>query len=169
MSINEIIKNTALKYLGKKEKENNSGFADASFETKMKSVGWLKGQSWCSYFVELVWLEAMPSDATLIKKYCSGSVVTTFKNFKASAEFKVQQLPVVGAIVAWEKGKSGLGHIGIVVQVNADGSFKHISGNTNSDGSREGVEVAFKVSRTGKPFSSSGMNLLGFISPIKIK
>jgi hypothetical protein len=52
----------------------------------------------------------------------------------------------------------GLGHTGIVVSVNADGSYTTIEGNTNEAGSREGDRVAVKVRNL------SDAKLKGFIT-----
>lgn len=45
----------------------------------------------------------------------------------------------------------GLGHCGMVISVNEDGSANTVEGNTNDTGSREGFEVAQKVRHAKLP------------------
>lgn len=167
-TIFEKIIEAAKSYIGKKEKPNNSGFVDPAFEKKMIANGWQKGWAWCAFQSKVIWKDAYSSiNPAILKeldKLFSPSAVQTFKNFKASATWKTSATPVAGALVIWQHGHGPEGHAGIVIQVNADGSFYTVEGNTNLDGSREGVETDKKL-RTIKPFSATALNVLGFVIP----
>lgn len=161
----EIVK-VALSYVGKRETPNNSGFTDKDFEKRMKDVGWEKSLSWCSFFCELVWKEAYnnPVVNKELDKFFSGSATTTYKNFDLSGTWKTSQKPVKGALAVWRYANGWKGHIGIVTEVG-DGSFKTVEGNTNSEGGREGIEVAKKNRKIGEPYKEKGLNLIGFVLP----
>jgi hypothetical protein len=162
--IADKIKEVALKYIGKTEKPNNSGFKDADFEKRMKDTGWDKGMAWCSFFTELVWKEAYTGTPTLaeINKLFSGSATATYKNFDL-AKWEVGKTPKVGALAVWRHGNGWQGHIGIVVDVINDKSFKSVEGNTNDKGGREGYIVAIKNRVTNAVYQPKGLNLIGFV------
>jgi hypothetical protein len=164
--IEDIIKQTALKYVGKTEKPNNSGFNDAEFEKRMADTGWIKGASWCAYFTELIWTESYKDSPLLpeIKKLFSGSATATYKNFDL-AKWQVSKVPKVGALAVWRLGNGWQGHIGIVVDVINDKSFKSVEGNTNDKGGREGYIVAIKNRVTNAIYQPKGLNLIGFVYP----
>lgn len=163
--IAEIIKQTALKYVGETEKPNNSGFNDAEFEKRMADTGWIKGSSWCAYFTELVWTESYKDSPLLpeIKKLFSGSATATYKNFDI-AKWQVGTIPKVGALAVWRHGSGWQGHIGIVIEDNGL-SFKTVEGNTNDKGGREGYIVAVKNRVTKAKYLPNGLNLIGFVYP----
>ncbi len=183
-TIRESIVNIALSYKGQKELKNNSGFQDAKFQKRMEEVGWLKNEPWCCYLAELIWKEAYQNaeinndvSAELLDKLFSGSATKTFKNFDASKFItrnpKNKTLPNLepepGDLVIWRFGNDWTGHAGIVVAVGLDKkSFTTIEGNSNNDGSREGVEVVIKGRRTDKEFSKTGLNLVGFVKPLEL-
>lgn len=158
------VADVALKYVGQKEKTGNHGFHDPAFFERMKARGWQDGHAWCAYFAELVCVEAMPTSEAVFNKLFSPSAVQTFKNFKA-AGFKILELPKPNTVVVWqryEKGKATVfGHVGIVTQVNGDGSWISVEGNTNASGSSEGDSVQPKHRSNIK--KENGLNLLGFI------
>lgn len=165
--ISKEIVRVAKSYIGKHEKPNNSGFVDADFEKRMKDVGWSSGLAWCAFFTELVWKEAYGQGQvfTELSKLFSGSATTTYKNFELSATWKVGQVPVEGAIAIWRFGSGWQGHAAVVTSVISKTSFETVEGNTNSEGGREGIEVAVKQRLTNKPFTKKGLNLVGFIYP----
>lgn len=170
MTVNQKIANIAKSYIGKTEKPPNAGFNDAVFQKKLEEVGWLKNQSWCSYFGELVWKEAyedQPEIVALIDSLFSGSATKTFSNFKKAEDFGANTLPTLGSLVMWQLGNSWQGHLGIVTDSGDFKSFfKSVEGNTNNKSEREGYIVAEKT-RILKPAKSArGLNLLGFIHPI---
>ena len=159
--MNKIVE-TARKYIGQMEKPNNAGFKDSEFEKKMKLVGFLKGQAWCNYFVELVYREALPELDKKINKLMSASTQQTWKNFEKSGlfEFELSNYADEGDLVIWQsKSNPSQGHIGIVSEV-FEGGFKSIEGNTNDKGGREGYIVA---ERTRSLKDTKTMKLLGFI------
>lgn len=155
----------AQSYLGKTEKPANSGFNDAEFEKKMKSVGWLKSQSWCVYFAELVYKEASESskEIALLNKLFSGSATATFKSFDLDKTYKTGMIPKPGALAIWRYGNGWQGHAGIVEGVTDNTCFKSIEANTNDQGGREGYIVAKKTRYTNNPYNAKGLNLVGFI------
>ena len=158
------IVDTARKYLGQTEKNNNSGWIDPTFEAKMKAVGWQIGHSWCCYFTELVAVEAFAGDADKLQAFkhlFQASCTATYANFSGSSKFKVGKVPKVGALMVWRLGQGWKGHIGIVEEVG-DGWIKTIEGNTNDQGGREGIEVARKRRRYAWT-NGPGLNLIGFI------
>lgn len=160
------IADIAKKYIGQMETPNNSGFKDANFEKKMAEVGWSKTMAWCSYFCELVWDEASnEAEKKITDKLFSGSATTTFKNFDLDKTFKTGVLPIVGAIAIFRHGSGWQGHAAIVLNLITPTSFRTIEGNTNDVGGREGYIVAIKTRSTNKPYSSVGLNFVGFIYP----
>lgn len=160
------IVHTAKQYIGKTEKPNNSGFNDAEFEKRMKDTGWVRGASWCAYFTELVWVEAYKGTTLerVVKSLFSGSATATYKNFDL-AKWTISQRPQIGALAVWRLGNGWQGHIGIVIEVPNDKSFKTVEGNTNDKGGREGYIVAVKNRVTKAPYQAKGLNLIGFVYP----
>lgn len=163
------IVSVATKYVGQKEKPGNSGFVDPTFETKMRIVGFQTGYAWCALFTELVYREAYsdidPGQIDAIGQLFSPMAVDTYRRFKNSGH-KVDNVPNVGDVVIWKHGNGPSGHAGIVVAVGPGNEFTTIEGNTNAAGGREGEVVALKKRKTGQPFTSNGLNIVGFISPL---
>ncbi len=160
MTLTEVAK----KYIGKTEKPSNSGWYDGEFERRMKEVGWLMGQAWCSYFVELCFKEAYPDKYKKLQNLFDASAVKTFNKFKAGG-FTISPVPVENSIVIWQHYSKGVaswtGHAGITTQVIDKDTWKSAEGNTNNDGSREGFLVALKTRKLKKV--TNGLNVLGFI------
>lgn len=149
----KIIK-TALSFWGETELPENSGFVNKTFESYMRMMGWSKGQPWCMYFVKLVIAESgFKVDGI------SGSVVKTWQSLKGT------QIPSKGSMVFWQYYKDGkplwTGHAGIVIRAYAD-KIVTIEGNTNDDGSRDGVEVSIHVRKLDFT-NNNGLRLLGFV------
>lgn len=155
----------ARKYLGQTEKPSNSGFTDVYFEKKMQEVGFVKGHAWCSYFAELVFIEAFPERDVELSKLFSGSTIQTFRNF-LNAAYPIGNVPVVNHLVIWQRYLNGkpqpTGHAGIVSEVLSGWEFKSIEGNTNDEGGREGFEVA-ELQRKTFLKVWNGLKVLGFI------
>ena len=152
--------------LGQKEEPGNSGFKDKTFQLRMQQCGWSKGESWCAYTAELIWKTGFGKDHKRFAELdtlFSGSAVKTFENFAKSLNFLHGDHPKPGALVVWRHGNTWQGHIGVVTEVMNDNQFKSIEGNTNAAGGREGIEVAEKIRKVGQPFTSSGLNIIGFI------
>jgi len=170
--INESIAKIAAGYVSQKEKPGNSGFYDEEFEQKMIAVGWRKHYAWCAFFVELVWREAYGKVNSVIecdlRELFSPSAVDTFYNFKRNDTYGkyVSKKPVVGSLICWRYGDGWQGHIGIVEKIEGK-ELITIEGNTNSQGGREGIEVARKRRLLNFDFANNKLNLLGFINPIE--
>jgi hypothetical protein len=176
MEIGEKIREIALTYVGQTELKNNSGFKDSTFQSRMQQTGWRSGLSWCAFTGELIYTEAYKGttiERDVIRLF-SGSATETFKNFDLDPSWQTSTtVPVIGAIAVWRHGLSWQGHLAIVTGVNiAAGTFETVEGNSNNDGSREGVEVVNKTGAKSRkiktPFSKKGLNLVGFIYPKQI-
>jgi hypothetical protein len=150
-----MIQKVALSFVGQREKPNNMGFMEPRFEEMMKQTGWRKGQAWCAFFAELVWMRA-----GLSTEQFSGGAVQTFKNFNQDNE-----IPDVGDVVIWQTYRKGkprwTGHAGIVVAWYGN-QIITVEGNTNSHGGREGIEVALRI-RNLNFKTNNGLRMLGFI------
>jgi hypothetical protein len=155
----------ASSYVGQTETPNNSGFKDSVFQKKMEEVGWEKTLAWCSYFAELVFKEAACDAETKKKlgKLFSGSATTTYKNFELDGTYKTGKEPKPGALAIYRHGTGWQGHAAIVVGIPDKTIFKTVEGNTNDVGGREGYIVARKNRYWKKPFTPTGLNLVGFI------
>lgn len=168
----EFIVAAAKYYEGQKEKTGNSGFQSPNFEKELASVGWQKSYAWCAYFTKLIYTKAYKADAKLskiVRDRFNGGALATYNNAKADGIFKVSDLPVVGAIVVWQHGNSGNGHVGIVISFDLKTNTMYcIEGNTNANGSREGDQVAIKARTIKRDRTASGLNLKGFIHPIEL-
>lgn len=64
--IRERIITIALSYVGQLEKQDNLGWEDPNFQSKMKGVKWWKGAAWCGFFQTLVWTEAYTTGNQII-------------------------------------------------------------------------------------------------------
>ena len=134
----------------------------------MVAVGWRKTHAWCAYFAELVWKEAYK--AVGIDKFreldmiFSGSVLNTLSNFKKKV-YKIKDKPSIGDIGFMQNGRTSFGHMLVVIGIQGDNIIT-VEGNTDSGGSREGIEVAEKIRSSKIQPKSKGLHLLGFISPI---
>ena len=177
MNLLEASISTAKKYVGQKEYKGNQGFKDPTFDHYMRLVGFENGYAWCALFAELCWLkEPYEKKAFLmpvISDCFAANAVRTYENFKndKSGLFKVTKEPKIGDVVIWEKRINGepdkigiwtKGHAGIVSMVSSSG-FMSIEGNTNSQGGREGIEVAEKA-RDYNFYDKNGLCLKGFIT-----
>lgn len=167
MTLSQRIVQVALSYVEQKEISGNKGFQNSAFQKKMVECGWKMSQSWCAYFAELVWKEGFGVKHLLYKtldRLFSPSATATFANFRGHAtNFTTGNKPKVGALAVWRYGNGWQGHIGVVTEVKANGSFVSVEGNTNSKGGREGIEVAIKTRKVGEPFKARGLNLIGFV------
>lgn len=167
----------ARKWEGTKEISGNQGFENEHFQHLMEICKWDMGQAWCAYFAELCWTVPTFSGKSKYRQIMldllSAGAVATFNNFRndKSGLFKVDDVPVPGAIVIWQSHKNGkaswTGHAGVVVSVDGD-KIITIEGNTNADGGREGIEVAEMKDKDRhdltKAFKiNNGLRLLGFI------
>jgi hypothetical protein len=172
--IESIIIDKADDFLNEREKSGNMGFVNPEFEAKMKSIGWEKGEPWCASFAKLVFSLAYEHDVERLKEidmHFSKSAVLTYRNFDKS-DWKTQNpngspimKPAVGALVVWRMGTGMSGHIGVVRKVISDIEFESIEGNANSQGGKEGIEVAVKLRKVTTVQRQYSLNLLGFVLP----
>lgn len=157
-------------YLNKQEKKGNSGFYDERFEQEMIAMGWQKGWAWCAFFAELVWRKAYGSLNSVIeadlRRLFSASATQTYNNFRTNKNYKdyVSNKPEIGSLIVWRYGDGWQGHIGIVQQIRGK-EVLTIEGNTNSQGGREGIEVANHWRLIEYTHTDKGLNLLGFVHP----
>jgi hypothetical protein len=156
----------AKKYLDQRENEGNK-FDDNTLLGKMlHEAGQKDGEAWCCYFMEGVFCEAFPEKNAELRKLFSASAVATFDNFKKDDATKCHDRPKPGDLVIFQKYEEGKptwkGHAAVVTDVNQDGSFHTIEGNTNGAGSREGDRVAIKLRRNIK--TDNGLNIYGFVT-----
>lgn len=103
----------------------------------LKSVGITFPASWCMGFVYWCFSEVFKELEKPLPLFKSGGVLATWNG--TDKKYRVVGKPSPGDIFILDFGK-GLGHTGIVELVKGD-SFMAIEGNSNSTGSREGVEV----------------------------
>jgi len=173
---NDYIVEAAKHFIGQKEIGNNECFEDPIFKQYMIDAGWKSGQAWCAYFAEMVWVNVYRKSlfrddiASRLEVLFTAGAVATFNNFRKATDFVVSDKPELGAVAIWQTYKSGTphwtGHAGIVVDIHKD-FFNAVEGNTNSQGGREGIEVALKK-RTYNFKSTSGLVLRGFIHPVQV-
>jgi len=168
---NKII-TIARSYIGKTEVLGNKGFTDPSLLAKMKIAGWQPGYAWCALLAEIIWKEAAAGDMetiTVLDHLFSASSLSTYYNFAHSVQFKVGQVPQLGALVIWKHGidpKKWEGHTGIVTTIS-NGGFTSVEGNTSGKDPniREGYIVAEKTHQLGMPKKAGILNIVGFVYP----
>lgn len=161
MKLHEV----AARYIGQRELAGNVFKEDTELGKKLHAAGQKDGDPWCALFGEVCAKESMPDRFEEWDRLFSASAVQTFKNFE-KAGFTISKEAVLGSVVVWQKYLNGAadwrGHLGIVSKVNNDNTFRSIEGNTNSAGSREGVEVAERPHRLAYDVQT-GLRLMGFI------
>jgi hypothetical protein len=172
MTRTEKIIQIAKSYIGMLEIKSNAGFYDASFSSKMKEAGWYMSAPWCAFFTKHVYKEAYADNKSLsavIRGSFTGGAIDTLKRIKADPAFRTGIIPKPGAIVVWRLGKTGKGHVGIVVSADlANNTMITIEGNTNNSGSREGDCVAQKIRTIIRPFKNDGLNVEGYIYALEV-
>lgn len=158
----------ALAYLGEQEEKGNV-FTDGPNETPLgkllRLAGQRDGESWCCYFQEGVFVETYPDHETELRNLFSANCVQTFKNFK-DAGFDIYTLPKVDCLCIMQLYVNGepttKGHATCVVSLIDDWQFKSVEGNANSEGGREGKEVALLKRKTLLNVVN-GLKVLGFV------
>lgn len=168
--ISEIIVEKAESFIGKEEKPGNMGFKDSKFDRLMRWVGFRDTHAWCVYFCELVWTlaykECDERKLPDLKRLFTGGAVRTFRRFKADPNFETGDVPRKGAIAFYQQYRNNkpttMGHAAICTRSGLTYNVHTIDGNTNDNGSREGVKVAEKARRYNID-QTSGLVLLGFV------
>jgi hypothetical protein len=138
----EIIR-VASHFLNLRETANNAAWDDPDtagqdpagreLRTLLESVGWQSGWPYCMAFCKAVYMQAYrnlgasPEVLQLIAQRFTPSVMTTFRNCGALSG---RRAPAAGAIFFMQKGESGFGHGGLVVNAG-ERKFSTIEGNTS--------------------------------------
>lgn len=161
MTLVETIK----QFVGTKEIGNNHGFDNPYFEVLLTRLGWTRGAAWCGYSAILKWYLHYQGQDTLyarIKHVLHPHVMTMWERASTSQVVTVGQIPIVGAIACWSTG-GGAGHCGVVVTVNADGTFINVEGNTSPSvkGNQREGDGEYEKPRT--TVSRTNWKFLGFI------
>ena len=101
------------------------------------------GQPWCAYFVSFC-LDVRDAGKCPLPRTGSCDVILT----TARANDWVTQLPIPGDLYLYVRNGSDAYHVGFVTQMNGDGTFEGLSGNTSADGlSANGDRVAERTIR----------------------
>lgn len=125
-------------------------------------------QAWCAMFVSYCfYLAGLPLPITTSKgfAYCPFGV----EGFKRQGKFDKQ--PRVGSVVFFDWNGDGVAdHVGMVENINADGSVTTIEGNTSSGNNSNGGEVQRRVRSLGSilGFGHPGYNGISSASTEKI-
>lgn len=132
------LSNNAISYarsqIGVKEIGHNAGKQVNEYQV---TTGNVSGAAWCMSFVYWCFQKAAKDQKTLNPLIRTGGVLDQWN--RIPKQYK-KSVPSVGSIFIMSTG-GGFGHTGIITQVNNNGTFTAIEGNSNSNGSREGVEV----------------------------
>jgi len=167
-TIQRLMANYAVQWVGTKEVGKNNGFANELFENMMKTVGWSNSDQWCMYFSKMIHYNTFPNDRANINKVLSGSTQASFvkaSNDKTNTYTTITENPQVGDIIIFQRKSSpATGHAGVVVKVNNNNTVDTIEGNTSDKNISDGDLVARKT-RTSVIGKSIGGNLVvrGFI------
>lgn len=140
----------AKKYVGIREKSNNSGWDNTTFENKMKSAGWYSGAEWCNFFVKMLLLENSKGKAKeFFEKNISGSTQQTWKNLQTPSKYhEVLKSPCKGALILYQRlSDPSHGHIEIFVSQGKNGGYYVVSGNSDIGNGSQGV--AYKERENG--------------------
>lgn len=154
--------------MGEQEIAGNQGFKKKDFDKKMRAVGFDRGMAWCALFTELVWKEAYADQAEYVKlldKLFSASATSTYKNFDLDERFVCDKTPELGALAVYRYGSDWRGHIGVVVKILDPNRVENVEGNTNDQGGREGYIVTPKPRKILAPYTTKGLNFIGFVHP----
>ena len=163
-------------------KNDNKGFIDPTFQTKMANVGWFSSNSsaWCSWFTKLIWKEAyteVGSTDPAVKTIAS----TTLNNFIASGgpltggvSLTYNNMKALGQTVDFIKNKTQIfpgdlivysySHIGIAGNTdNKKRIYESIEGNSSSADARNGGQVRYLKNR--KMDSQSIKGIIRVVEP----
>lgn len=165
----ETVQKIAATYIGQRELPGHVGFESKEFENDMLAAGWKAPFLWCHYFAKLVLLEYYEQDPVL--KYNVGllfrdKVTDTFAALNESDLFTVNRTPQPGAIAFYKwhgiaKEESGTA---LIVTEVGDTFFStielHYKGKV--------LEVIKSQRKKNRPFARVGLNIMGFVHPIKL-
>jgi hypothetical protein len=117
----------------------------------------VEGQPWCAGFVSYIIRQAaellgLPKPPIAGSVSCAELAVRAHDSKLFVSQHAQRRDIPPGSIMLVEGGPHGYNHCGIVISSNAE-TFETIEGNTNSDGGREGWELAKRIrSYSGKDF-----------------
>lgn len=99
--------------------------------------GLANGEPWCMDFVQYCIQEVDASVVHALVLGCPDKKSQLFKSehcltvWNKSQALKIDA-PKPGCLCIWQNGQTASGHVGIIVDVNADGSIMTVEGNTSS-------------------------------------
>lgn len=140
--LSELALENAKVELGKQEIPRGSNWGE-HVQKYLHSVGINFPASWCMSFVYWCFDQAAHTLGTANPLVKTGGVLHAWNNAK---DHRVQVTLQPGDIFIMNFGK-GLGHTGIIESIEGD-RLNTIEGNTNIDGSREGIAVERKIRHT---------------------
>jgi hypothetical protein len=130
--------------------------------------GGAAGFPWCQAFVYWAFNEAArqlgvpnptPKTAAVLAHWNKARSIAGATRFTPNQLLADLSLVSAGSLVVYDFG-GGMGHIAFVEQCNEDGRLTTVEGNTNTDGSRNGIGV-FRLTR--RKISISEVGLKGLI------
>jgi len=125
----------AITQIGQEEKPQGSNWG-IPVKTYLASVGINFPASWCMAFVYWCFNEAARQNKITNTAIRTGGVLYAWNN---APKEKKSSKPAVGSVFIMDFGK-GLGHTGFVEKFDSQYIYT-IEGNTNDNGSREGIKV----------------------------
>lgn len=154
----------ATKYLGTKESAYNDGPMIREFQKAVDGIA--DRESWCMAFA-FYCIKAV-EEQTKRKSWLFRSERCMSVWTRSPIESKIK-FPEAGALAIWQNYSStgtplGTGHVGIVVELLSDQSFRTIEGNTSDSSglNPDGDGVYKKIRRTAKV---GRFRLMGFVRP----
>lgn len=123
-------------FVGKREEGRNAG---PFVVMLLSSIGLKAGNPWCAAFLSY----CLTKSGYLGGPTWGRGSVKRWVEW-AESKGKLSGSPERGCLVYW-LNKNGTGHIEIFAGFGADGKYRTIGGNTNSDASREGDGVYKKL------------------------
>lgn len=164
--------------IGFREIKGNMGFEDIPFDNQMRQNNFQNGFAWCMIFIRACFTVPTFSGKSKVlpaveKAFTPGAVKSYYNAASMRDSFYARNGddPKVGDIIIWQNYKNGkahwTGHAALIVKVNG-AIVETIEGNTNSQGGREGIEVAemagFKRHDLNHEPIANGLNFLGLIT-----
>lgn len=149
------LSDTAIDYarsqIGVKEIGHNAGKQVNEYQA---STGNVSGAAWCMSFVYWCFQKAAKDRNMVNPLIRTGGVLDQWNRIPKQYKYAA---PSVGSIFIMSTG-GGYGHTGIITKINDNGTFTAIEGNSNRNGSREGIEVC----QNTRKISNSA--ILGYIT-----
>lgn len=156
-TITEAAVSVATSQVGVREQGGNNRGAEV--ELYLASVGLNPGNAWCAAF--MYWTFRRAANVLTVPNPFpkTGSALHVWS--LADQGFRVAA-PARGCVYVVDHG-GGLGHVGVIAQVDNDGLVTEISGNTNAAGSREGNAVAVHSDWNWYSGQAHGGTVVGYL------